>query len=129
MRWKRKAVTNYCRLRGGKGIGRWWDAKVGQVEDAVCPRCKEEDETPDHIVFRCQALKRVKDIEGRGRRQWAAEDEMRWDSWDALASKKWVRRENTGRVDEEDKEVLEKVDLMEEFFENVHHQVRGSTCN
>ena len=87
----------------------------------MCPRCKEEDETPGHIVFRCQTIKRVKDVEGRGRRQWAAE-EMRWDSWDALASNKWVRRENTGRIDEEGKEVFEKVDLMEEFFENVHHQ-------
>ena len=45
-------------------------------------------------------------------------EELRWDSWDALASKKWVRRENTGRVDEEDKEVSEK------------EKVRGSrTCN
>ena len=26
---------------------------------------------------------------------------MRWDSWEALASKKWVRMEDTGRVDEE----------------------------
>ena len=58
-------------------IDRSMNAKVGQVEDAVCPRCKEEDETPDHIVFRCQAIKRVRDMEGRGRRQWAAEgDEM-----------------------------------------------------
>ena len=34
MGWRRKAVTNYCRLRGGKGIGRWWDEKIGRVEDA-----------------------------------------------------------------------------------------------
>ena len=30
MRWRRKAVTNYCRLRGGKGIGRWWNKKIGR---------------------------------------------------------------------------------------------------
>ena len=28
MGWRRKAVTNYCRLRGGKGIGRWWNDKI-----------------------------------------------------------------------------------------------------
>ena len=60
----------------------------------MCPRCKEEDEIPDHILFRCQTIKRVKYVEGRGRRQSAAEDEMRWDSWDALALKKWARRES-----------------------------------
>ena len=45
MRWRRKALTNYYRLRGGKGIGRWWDEKIGRVEDAGCPRCGEEEET------------------------------------------------------------------------------------
>ena len=36
MKWKRKAVTHYCRLRGGKGIGRCWDDKIGgsQVRNA-----------------------------------------------------------------------------------------------
>ena len=29
MKWKRKAVTNYCRLRGRRGIGRCWDDKIG----------------------------------------------------------------------------------------------------
>ena len=89
----------------------------------MCPRCREEDETPDHIVFRCRMIKRVKDVEGRDRRKWATEEGMRWDSWGALASKKWVRTKNTGRVDEEGREVFEKVDLMEEFLENVHHQI------
>ena len=28
MGWRRKAVTNYCRLREGKGIGGWWNAKI-----------------------------------------------------------------------------------------------------
>ena len=30
----RKAVTNYCHLREGKGIGGWWNEKIG-VEDVV----------------------------------------------------------------------------------------------
>ena len=30
MGWKRKATTNYCRLQGGKGIGRWWESKIGR---------------------------------------------------------------------------------------------------
>ena len=52
--WKRKAVTNHCRLRGGKGIGRWWENRVGRADGAVCPRCEEEEETSDHIVFQCR---------------------------------------------------------------------------
>ena len=48
-----EGVTNHCRLRGGKGIGRWWNEKRGRMEDAECPRCRMEEETPDHIVFRC----------------------------------------------------------------------------
>ena len=78
MGWRRKAVMSYCRLRGGKGIGRWWGFKVGQVAGG------EEDETPDHIVFRCKKIKRLKDE--RGRREWVEENNLRWDSWDTLAS-------------------------------------------
>ena len=29
---------------------------------------KGMDDTPDHIVFRCMKIKRIKDVEGRGRR-------------------------------------------------------------
>ena len=75
MGWRREAVTNYCRLRGGKGIGGWWNAKIGRVEEARCPRCGEEKQTPDHIVFRCRKVTRVKDE--RGRREWAKEVGMR----------------------------------------------------
>ena len=78
---------------------------------------------PDHIVFRCRKVRRVKNIEGRGRRAWAREAGMRWDSWDALASKKWVRMEDSGRVDDEGRPILERVDLMEAFFANVHRQI------
>ena len=41
---------------------------------------------------------------------------MRWDSWDALAPKKWVRMEDSGRVDDEGRPIQERVDLMEAFF-------------
>ena len=30
--------TNYCRLRGEKGIGGWWDDRIGRVEGAECPK-------------------------------------------------------------------------------------------
>ena len=110
MRWRREAVTSYCRLRGGKGIGRWLNKKIGWVDNAECPRCGEEEETPDHIVFWCRKVRRVEDE--RGRREWAG---MRWDSWDALASKKWMRMEDSGRVDDEGRPILERVDLMEAF--------------
>ena len=63
-RWRRKAVTNYCRLRGRKGIGRWWDNKIERVEGAECLKCGEEEQTPDHIVFRCGKV-RVKDERGK----------------------------------------------------------------
>ena len=61
MGWRRRAVTNYCRLRGRKGIGKWWERKMGRTDDAVCPRFGEEEETPDHIVFRCRKVRRVRD--------------------------------------------------------------------
>ena len=47
---------------------------------------------------------------------------MRWDSWEALTSKKWVRMEDSGRVDE-GRPILERVDLMETFFAGVHRQI------
>ena len=34
---------------------------------------------------------------------------MRWDSWDALASSRQVRMEDTGQTDDEGRPVLEKV--------------------
>ena len=117
MGWRRKAVTNYCRLRGGKGIGRWWNDKIRRVEGAACPRCGEEEQTPDDIVFHCGKVRRVKDE--RGRRDWARENGMRWDSWDTLASKKWMRMQDSGRVDDEGRPILGRVDLMEAFFAGV----------
>ena len=53
-------------LRGGKGIGRWWNKKIGRTEDAECPRYgMGEEKTLDHIVFRCKNIWRVKDERGR----------------------------------------------------------------
>ena len=120
-RWK--AVTNYCRLRGGKGIGRWWDDKIGRIEGAECSKCGEEEQTSDHIVFQCGKIRRVRHEKGRGRREWASENGMRCDSWDALAPKKWVRMQESGRVDDEGRPILEKVDLMEAFLASVHRQI------
>ena len=121
MGWRWKAVTNYCRLQGGKGIGRWWNDKIGREGGEECPKCREEEQTPDHILLRCGKGRRVKDE--RGRRDWARENGMRWDSWDALASKKWVRMEDSGRVDDESRPILERVDLMEAFFASVRRQI------
>ena len=87
-----------------------------EVEGAECPKCGEEEQTPDHIVFRCGKVRRVRDERGRGRREWARENGKRWDSWDALASRRWVRMEESGRVDDEGRTILEKVNLMETFF-------------
>ena len=88
----------------------------------MLPKCGEEEQTPEHIVFRCRKVRRVKGE--KGRRDWARENGMRWDSWDALASKKWMRMEDSGRVDDEDRPILELwVDLMEAFFAGVHRQI------
>ena len=40
-----------------------------------------------------------------------------------LASKKWVRVEESGRVDDEGRPILESVDLMETFFTGVLRQI------
>ena len=45
---------------------------------------------PLKVVFRCGKIRRVKDE--KGRREWARKERMRWDSWDAVASKKWGNR-------------------------------------
>ena len=49
--------------------------KIGRTEDDRCPKCAEEEQTPDHVVFRCRKVKRVKDE--KGRREWASEKGMR----------------------------------------------------
>ena len=42
------------------------------MENAGCPKCGEEEQTLDHIVFCCRKVRRVKDE--RGRRDWAREN-------------------------------------------------------
>ena len=91
------------------------------MEDARCPRSEEEEQIPDHIVFQCRKVRRVRDE--RGRRDWAGEAGMRWDTWDALALKKWVRMQESGRVDDEGRPILERVDLMEAFIVGMHRQI------
>ena len=66
-------------------------------------------------MFRCRKVRRVRDE--RGSREWAMENGMRWD---ALASKKWARMEESGRVDDGGRPILETADLMEAFFAGVH---------
>ena len=90
MGWRRKAVTNYCRLRGGKGIGRWWNENRTGGGCRMSKMWRRGGNARAYRV-RCGNIRRVKD--GRGRREWARKEGMRWDSWDALASKKWVRME------------------------------------
>ena len=44
------------------------------------------------------------------------------DSREALA-KRWVKMEDTGRVDDEGKAVCERLGLMKDFFGNIHRQI------
>ena len=50
-------------------------------------------------------------------------DQGERDEMGELGSSKWVRRGDTGRVDDEGRAVFERVDLMEEFFENIHRHI------
>ena len=52
-------------VMGREGMGRWWSKRIGQAEDARCPRCGLDEETSDHIVFQCTEIRRVKDEKGR----------------------------------------------------------------
>ena len=65
---------------GRKGPRELVGNKVGRGVDTTCPRCGEEEDTPDHIVFRCSKIERVKDKKGRGRREWVREVGVRWGS-------------------------------------------------
>ena len=49
--------------------------KIERGEEAEYPQCGEEEQTPDHIVFRCRKVRRVRDE--KGRREWAEEAGMR----------------------------------------------------
>ena len=64
-----------------KGLGTALHNPITPFRRYTVPRCGEEEETPEHIVFRCGKIRRVKDE--KGRREWAIEN---GDSWDALAS-------------------------------------------
>ena len=80
MRWRRKAVMNYCRLRGRKGIGRWWEGKIGRTEEDVCPK------------YRKSRRRTTEGSKSEGRKGTERLGKGKWDSWDALASK-WMRME------------------------------------
>ena len=80
-------LLSTVRRKGHREVVEW---KIGRTEDAECPRCREEEETPDHSVFRCRNVKRV--------------------GWEDS--------------DDEGRPVLKRVDLMEEFFGNIHRQIR-----
>ena len=80
--WERKAVTNYCRLRGGKGVGKWWEKKVGRwrrgYTGSYCIPVYESqaDEGRRELVGGCVGI------------------------IGAPALKRWVRMEDTGCGDE-----------------------------
>ena len=49
-------------------MAKWWEKKIGRAGEDVCPKCEEEEQTPDHVVFK---VRRVRDE--KGRREWARE--------------------------------------------------------
>ena len=54
-------MTSYTRFRTGKGIGWWWTHRIGKAVSSECPRFKEVEKTPEHIVVRCKEIVRIKD--------------------------------------------------------------------
>ena len=84
-------IRQWAKQRKRENVGEGGDIMraMGWRRKAEYPKCGEEEQTPDHIVFRCGKVRRVKDK--KGRREWTRENGMRWDSWDVLASKEWVR--------------------------------------
>ena len=50
--------------------------ELGRTEEDVYPKCGEEEQIPDHIVV--PLWEGVRDERGRGRREWASENGMRW---------------------------------------------------
>ena len=95
---EKESSNELLQVKGGwgKGIGKRWGNRIGRIEDAACPGCGEGVGASDHIVFLCKNIRRVKDE--RGRREWAREEGIRWDSWDASGSRKWVRMEDSGQI-------------------------------
>ena len=84
----------------------------------MMPYVQEEEVAPDCIVFRYRKVRRVKDE--RRRRERTREEGMRW----AVRMRgSGVRMEDSGRVDDEGRLALQRVDLMEKFLENVHRQI------
>ena len=40
-------------------------ARIGKAASSEYPRCKEEAETPEHIMFRCKEIIRIEDPRSR----------------------------------------------------------------
>ena len=72
-------------------------------------------------MFWCRKVRRVKDE--KGRRQCAREGGVQWDGWVALASKKWVRMEDSGQVDGDGKPILKRVDLTMDVLKSDQNHV------
>ena len=53
-----------------------------------------EEEKPDHIVFWCRKVRHSGE-----KMMGVRESRLRWDSLGVLAARRWVRMEDTGRVD------------------------------
>lgn len=51
------------RQRSSKSRPKCWENNVGRMDDAICPRCGEADDIPDHVVFRCMKIRRIKESE------------------------------------------------------------------
>ena len=64
-----------------------------------------------------------KDQEGEGRKAKRGVGEKGRNEVGQLGYKKWVRMEESDRVDDEGRPILERVDLMEAFFAGVHRQI------
>ena len=75
-RWMSGGIRQWAKQRKRDYLEEGEDAVIGR---AMGWRRKAATNYPEHIVFRCGKVRRVKDE--RGRRDWARENGMRWDRW------------------------------------------------
>ena len=101
-KWDRKSATTYTHLRCNKGNLQSWRFKIGKAETDLCRWCAMEEETGEHVVFKCPHWKA-----NRVKRQ-VADTYRTWETWEDRGLRKvWTDKGSEGEKD---------IDHVYEFF-------------
>ena len=104
VKWDRKSATTYTHITCNKGNLQSWRFKIGKAESALCRWCAMEEETGEHVVFKCPHWKA-----NRVKRQ-VADTYRTWETWEDLSLRKvWIDKGGEGEKD---------IDHVYEFFSN-----------